>query len=120
MKPEEMNITFGEFVNFVVRVKDNGMFCNEHWETYYKLCHLSAIHYDFSGRFENLETEARYVLEISGLIKNVSFPKVKLSDTSSKIPFSYSQLPNETLNSIMRIFRGHSEMFGYDFPDSIV
>ena len=94
MKPEEMNITFGEFVNFVVRVKDNGMFCNEHWETYDKLCHPSAIHYDFIGRFENLETETCYVLEISGLIKNVSFPKVKLSDTSSKIPFFYSQLPN--------------------------
>ena len=30
MKPEERNITFEEFVNFVVRVKDNGMFCNEH------------------------------------------------------------------------------------------
>ena len=79
------------------------MFYNEHWETYDKLCHPCGIHYDFIGRFENLETEARYVLEISRLIKNVSFPNVKLSDTSSKIPFFYSQLPKETLNNIMRI-----------------
>ena len=116
MKPEETNITFDEFANYVVKVKDGGKFCNEHWQAYDKLCHPCGVNYDFIGRFENLEEEARYVLEISGLNETVSFPRVKNSSTASKIPFFYSQLPKQRLNSILRIFRGDSEMFGYDFP----
>ena len=115
MKPEETNITFDEFANYVVKVKDGGKFCNEHWQPYDKLCHPCGVNYDFIGRFENLE-EARYVLEIYGLNETVSFPRVKNSRTASKITFFYSQLPKQRLNSILRIFRGDSEMFGYDLP----
>lgn len=87
MKPEETNITFDEFANYVVKVKDGGKFCNEHWQAYDKLCHPCGVNYDFIGRFENLEEEARYVLEISGLNETVSFPKVKNSTTSLEILF---------------------------------
>lgn len=119
MTPEETKITFDEFVNYVVKVQDSGMFCNEHWQTYDKLCQPCGINYDFVGRFENLEEEARHVLEISGLNKNVSFPQVKTSNTASKISSFYSQLSKQQLNSILRIFRDDSEMFGYDLPESI-
>jgi len=72
-----------------VNVKDGqGKFCNEHCgQTCDKLCHPCGFYYDFIGRFGNLEKETRYVLEISGLNENVSFPQVKNSSTSSEIPF---------------------------------
>ena len=118
MKPEETNITFNEFVNYVVRIQEGGQFCNEHWQTYDKLCHPCGINYDFIGRFENLEKEAHHVLDISSLKDNVSFPQVRPSNTASKIPFFYSQLPTQLLNRLIRIFRVDSEMFQYDLPKS--
>ncbi|KAJ7384480.1 Carbohydrate sulfotransferase 11 [Desmophyllum pertusum] len=116
-RPEDKNITFDEFVNYVINI-GNG-YWNEHWQTYDKLCHPCAVHYDFIGRFENLEEEARYVL--SGISRNlsVSFPQVNPSNTSTKVPFYYSQIPRERLYKVVQLFGGDSKMFGYDFPKSL-
>ena len=116
--PEDKNITFDEFVNYVINIGDG--YWNEHWQTYDKLCHPCGIHYDFIGRFENLEEEARYVLEtfgISGKL-NISFPQVKPSRTFSKVPFFYSQIPKERLNRVIQLFGDDSEMFGHHLPSS--
>ena len=48
-KPEDKNITFDEFLNYVLHI-GNG-YWNEHWQTYDKLCHPCWVHYDFIGRF---------------------------------------------------------------------
>ena len=115
--PEDKNVTFDEFVNYVINI--GGGYWNEHWKTYDKLCHPCGIHYDFIGRFENLEEEARFVM--SGLIRNltVPFPEVKPSKTSSQISFYYSQIPTERLYRVVRLFGDDSEMFGYDLPASL-
>ena len=117
-KPEDKNITFDEFLNYVVNI-GNG-YWNEHWQTYDKLCHPCEIQYNFIGRFRNLEEEARYVLKISGISRklNISFPQVKPSSTSSKIPFFYSQIRKERLYRVVRLFGDDSLMFGYDLPKS--
>ena len=114
---KDQNVTFDEFVNYVLSI--GGGYWNEHWQTYDKLCRPCAIDYDFVGRFENLELEAPYALRVSGINKNgtkIVFPEIKPSTTASKIPFYFSQLSKETLNSLIQLFRGDSEMFGYHFP----
>ena len=117
--PEDKNVTFDEFLNYVINI-GNG-YWNEHWQTYDKLCHPCAVKYDFIGKFENLKEEAAHVLEISGLSRktNVSFPEVRKSSTSSKIPFFYPQIPRERLFKVIQLFGGDSEMFRYDLPESI-
>ena len=74
-KPEHKNVTFDEFLNYVLHIGKG--YLNEHWQTYDKLCHPCGIQYDFIGKFENLEQEAPYVLEISDIsrVLNVSFPE---------------------------------------------
>ncbi|KAL9986222.1 hypothetical protein ACROYT_G000332 [Oculina patagonica] len=57
--PEDKNITFDEFVNYVINIGDG--YWNEHWKTYDKLCHPCGVHYDFIGKFNNLQEEARYI-----------------------------------------------------------
>ncbi|XP_078353576.1 carbohydrate sulfotransferase 11-like isoform X2 [Oculina patagonica] len=111
--PEDRNVTFDEFIHHVV----DGNW-DDHWAGYDNLCHPCGIHYDFIGKFENLEEEARQLLEISGISrkKNVSFPEVKPSSTSSKIPFYYSQISKERLYRIVQLYGGDSEMFQYDLP----
>ena len=111
-------ITFQQFVNFVVRLHETDEFCNEHWQTFDKLCHPCGIDYDFIGGFENLEKEVRHVFEIPSLKQtNISLPEIKPSKTSSKIPFFlFTAVQAATKNRLIRIFRGDSEMFEYDIP----
>ncbi|XP_022777724.1 carbohydrate sulfotransferase 11-like [Stylophora pistillata] len=116
--PEEKNVKFDEFLNYVLHLGDG--YWNEHWQTYDNLCQPCGIPYDFIGHFENLGQEAQYVLEISGVTKkaNVSFPPVKRSQTSSLVPFFYNQIHKERLYGTMQLFGPDSEMFGYDLPKS--
>lgn len=116
--PEEKNVTFDEFLNYVINI-GNG-YWNEHWQTYDKLCHPCGIQYDFIGRFENLEEESNFVLSGIKRNSNVSFPHVKPSSTPSKLSFYYSQIPKERLDRVLQIFSGDSEMFGYDLPKSVL
>ena len=111
----DKNVTFDEFVQYAI---DTVPRWNEHWQTYDTLCHPCAIHYDFIGKFENLEEEARHFLEISGISEklNLSFPQVKPSSTSSLVPFYYSQIPKERLFRIVQLLASDSEMFQYDLP----
>ena len=65
-----------------------------------------------------ISKKAHYVLKISSLKDGISFPQVKPSNTASKIPFFYSQLPTQLLNRLIRMFCIDSEMFQYDLPNS--
>ncbi|XP_078379463.1 carbohydrate sulfotransferase 11-like isoform X2 [Oculina patagonica] len=115
--PEDKNVTFDEFVNYVINIGDG--YWNEHWKTYDKLCYPCGVHYDFIGRFENLAEEARFVMSGISRKVNVLFPQVIPSSTSSKISFFYSKIPTETFHRVVRLFGDDSEMFGYDLPASL-
>ena len=115
--PEHKNVTFDEFLNFVINIGNS--YWNEHWQTYDKLCHPCAIQYDFIGRFENLEEEASFVLSGIKRKSNISFPHVRPSSTPSKLSLYYSQISRERLDRLLQIFSGDSEMFGYDLPRSV-
>ena len=58
------NITFAEFLQILVEEFNwntkNRM--NEHWRPQYVLCHPCFIDYDFVGRFEHLNDDAKHVL----------------------------------------------------------
>ena len=115
--PEHKNITFDEFLNYVINIGKG--YWNEHWQTYDKLCHPCGIQYDFIGRFENLEEEANFVLSGISRKPGVLFPHVQPSSTLSKLSFYFLQIPRERLDKVLRIFSGDSEMFGYDLPKSV-
>ena len=117
--PEHKNVTFDEFLNYVLHIGKG--YWNEHWQTYDKLCHPCGIQYDFIGKFENLEQEAPYVLEMSGIsrILNISFPEIKPSMTFSKVPFYYSQISKERFYAVLKLFGNDTEMFRYDLPKSL-
>lgn len=114
--PNDKNVTFDEFVQYVGNSRVEGL--DLHWQTYDRLCHPCAVNYDFIGKFENLEEEARHVLEISNISRelNISFPQFRPSNTSLKVPFYYSQIPKERLSKIVQLYAGDSEMFQYDLP----
>ncbi|KAM8931021.1 carbohydrate sulfotransferase 13 [Pelodytes ibericus] len=73
------DVTFEEFLYYLVdpMTQKEEPF-NEHWERVHSLCHPCIVHYDVVGKYETLEEDARYVLQLIGLGDSVKFP------TSSK------------------------------------
>ncbi|XP_052011808.1 carbohydrate sulfotransferase 9 [Apodemus sylvaticus] len=48
-----------------------------HWERVSKLCYPCLINYDFVGKFETLEEDANYFLQLIGAPKELKFPNFK-------------------------------------------
>ncbi|XP_068598689.1 carbohydrate sulfotransferase 11 [Brachionichthys hirsutus] len=73
------DVSFEEFVYYLVdpATQREEPF-NEHWEQVHSLCHPCLIHYNVVGKYETLEQDSSYVLQLAGVDDQVSFP------TSSK------------------------------------
>ncbi|MBN3325839.1 CHSTB sulfotransferase, partial [Atractosteus spatula] len=69
------DVSFEEFVYYLVdpHTQHEEPF-NEHWERVHSLCHPCIIHYDVVGKYETLDQDARYILELAGAEGAVQFP----------------------------------------------
>ncbi|XP_018615764.2 carbohydrate sulfotransferase 11-like isoform X1 [Scleropages formosus] len=69
------DVSFEEFVYYLVdpHTQREEPF-NEHWERIHSLCHPCLIHYDVIGKYETLEQDSRYVLQLAGVDSQVQFP----------------------------------------------
>ncbi|OCT83346.1 hypothetical protein XELAEV_18025885mg [Xenopus laevis] len=67
------DVTFEEFLYYLVDpVTQREEPFNEHWERVHSLCHPCIIHYDVVGKYETLEDDAEYLLQLIGV--GVKFP----------------------------------------------
>ncbi|MGH0145111.1 UNVERIFIED_CONTAM: hypothetical protein FKN15_024466, partial [Acipenser sinensis] len=69
------DVSFEEFVYYLVdpHTQREEPF-NEHWERVHSLCHPCIIHYDVVGKYETLDEDARYILQLAGVSDRVQFP----------------------------------------------
>ncbi|XP_038870664.1 carbohydrate sulfotransferase 11-like [Salvelinus namaycush] len=69
------DVSFEEFVYYLVdpATQREEPF-NEHWERVHSLCHPCLIHYDVVGKYETLEQDSCYVLQLAGVKGQVTFP----------------------------------------------
>ncbi|KAJ8260047.1 hypothetical protein GJAV_G00176460 [Gymnothorax javanicus] len=78
-RPEALDrgddVSFEEFVYYLVdpHTQREEPF-NEHWERVHSLCHPCLIHYDVVGKYETLEQDSHYVLQLAGAEAEVRFP----------------------------------------------
>ncbi|XP_062357314.1 carbohydrate sulfotransferase 9 [Cinclus cinclus] len=69
-------VKFKEFIQYLLDShRPVGM--DIHWEQVSKLCYPCLINYDFIGKFETLEEDANYFLQLVGAPANLKFPKFK-------------------------------------------
>uniref|UniRef100_A0A8B9SIB5 Carbohydrate sulfotransferase n=1 Tax=Anas platyrhynchos TaxID=8839 RepID=A0A8B9SIB5_ANAPL len=67
---------FKEFIQYLLDShRPVGM--DIHWEQVSKLCYPCLINYDFIGKFETLEEDANYFLQLVGAPAELKFPKFK-------------------------------------------
>uniref|UniRef100_H0WNR3 Carbohydrate sulfotransferase n=1 Tax=Otolemur garnettii TaxID=30611 RepID=H0WNR3_OTOGA len=69
-------VKFKEFIHYLLDShRPVGM--DIHWEKVSKLCYPCLINYDFVGKFETLEEDANYFLQLIGAPKELKFPNFK-------------------------------------------
>ncbi|NWV19892.1 CHST9 sulfotransferase, partial [Origma solitaria] len=69
-------VKFKEFIQYLLDShRPVGM--DIHWEQVSKLCYPCLINYDFIGKFETLEEDANYFLQLVGAPADLKFPKFK-------------------------------------------
>ncbi|CAJ1055783.1 carbohydrate sulfotransferase 8-like [Xyrichtys novacula] len=114
-------VTFREFVHYLLDPRRPvGM--DSHWTPVSTLCHPCLIHYDFIGKFENMNSEANFLLRSIGAPPHVTFPDYKDRNpqderTSSSIMRRYFSLLNATERQrVYDFYRMDYLMFSYSKP----
>ena len=114
------DVTFVEFVRFVIDRYNAGETLNNHWATMGTLCDPYDIHYDYIGAFENLADDFEHV---AGIIHDdqcdVQLPISPGSSQKEIVPtlltLEYISLLNrQQLCTIMEIYKADFEYFQYD------
>ncbi|XP_035294956.1 carbohydrate sulfotransferase 9 isoform X4 [Cricetulus griseus] len=114
-------VKFKEFVSYLLDAhRPVGM--DIHWERVSKLCYPCLINYDFIGKFETLEEDASYFLQLIGAPAELKFPTFKdrhSSDerTSAHMVRHYlKDLSPEERQSIYDFYHLDYLMFNYTAP----
>ncbi|XP_058412913.1 carbohydrate sulfotransferase 9 isoform X4 [Diceros bicornis minor] len=95
-------VKFKEFVHYLLDShRPVGM--DIHWEKVSKLCYPCLINYDFVGKFETLEEDANYFLQLIGAPKELKFPNFK--DRHSSDERTNAQVVRQYLKDLTRTER---------------
>ncbi|XP_042664814.1 carbohydrate sulfotransferase 9 isoform X3 [Centrocercus urophasianus] len=114
-------VKFKEFIQYLLDShRPVGM--DIHWEQVSKLCYPCLINYDFIGKFETLEEDANYFLQLVGAPAELKFPRFKdrhSSDerTSAEVVKQYlKELSKEERQLIYDFYYLDYLMFNYTSP----
>ncbi|XP_015857081.3 carbohydrate sulfotransferase 9 isoform X1 [Peromyscus maniculatus bairdii] len=95
-------VKFKEFVYYLLDAhRPVGM--DIHWERVSKLCYPCLINYNFVGKFESLEEDANYFLQLIGAPKELKFPDFK--DRHSSDERTSAQVVRRYLKDLSRAER---------------
>ena len=61
MKMHYGNISFVNFISYVLQQFEVHKYVNEHWKPFYSQCGYCDIDYSFIGRMETFEEDVRYI-----------------------------------------------------------
>ncbi|NXY91147.1 CHST9 sulfotransferase, partial [Alcedo cyanopectus] len=101
-------VKFKEFIQYLLDShRPVGM--DIHWEQVSKLCYPCLINYDFIGKFETLEEDANYFLQLVGAPAELKFPKFK--DRHSSDERTNAQVVRQYLKELSK----EERQLTYDF-----
>lgn len=117
------NVTFAEFVRYVLWEREHRAPVDVHWRPQYDVCRPCHIKYDYLGYYETMHNDAKDVLRKIAAGSGVEFP---LGDIDNPLPHSNKYLElfqNVTVSDLRRIidfYANDYKVFGYKIPDAIL
>uniref|UniRef100_A0A8C3S8L9 Carbohydrate sulfotransferase n=1 Tax=Chelydra serpentina TaxID=8475 RepID=A0A8C3S8L9_CHESE len=101
-------VKFKEFIRYLLdSQRPVGM--DIHWEQISKLCYPCLINYDFIGKFETLEEDANYFLQLIGAPAELKFPNFKDRHSADE------RTNMEVVRQYLKELSGTERQLTYDF-----
>ncbi|XP_046905673.1 carbohydrate sulfotransferase 14 [Hypomesus transpacificus] len=113
------DVTFTEFVRYLLDEDVERM--NEHWMPIYNLCQPCAVSYDFIGSYEQLESDAEFVLKRIGAPPHVHFPERQTwykPVTTETLHYYLCSLPQKLLRELLPKYILDFSLFTYPLPNT--
>ena len=121
-------LTLSQFVEFLTLSNYpkqlNPLLFDKHWDTYYNLCDVCSIEYDYVVYFEDMAVDGKHVLRALGWPEDhvTRAPKINQRTIRGQQsgPYSvrfpeYGQLNPELLAKLLKLYEVDMELFGYTF-----
>ncbi|XP_035217032.1 carbohydrate sulfotransferase 11-like isoform X2 [Stegodyphus dumicola] len=114
------DVRFVEFIQYItsLKVDDWKKAFNEHWRPIFDLCFPCHVNYDFVGKYETLESDAKYILEKTGISKYVQFPdrlqSYKKTPTRNVMQTYYRNISTELHRKLFEIYKEDFTLFEYE------
>ena len=113
------NITWHEWVQYLTDPQERSGF-DDHWQEIYQMCSPCKIHYDYIGKLETVNDDAKYMLTNLELDDKVSYPaKANSHPTNSSKTYDtfFGDLTVDKLKQLWNVYHLDFELFGYPKPD---
>ena len=117
VKANGTDVTFTEFIKYIIASNQANRLLNVHWTPYHRLCQPCQIKYDFVGKFETLEADANWVIsKVSGKKCPFRFPSENLSPRMSikSVMRYYRDLGANVMSDLYDMFQSDFDMFSYE------
>ncbi|XP_077992531.1 carbohydrate sulfotransferase 11-like [Glandiceps talaboti] len=117
------DVTFPEFIQYILDRTDAPERFNMHWRPQYLNCDVCNQHFDIIGKFESIQDDALYVLNRINASQRIHFPKLERSashvtnSSRDDIYSSYfSYVSRENITNLYKLYELDFKLFGYEFP----
>ena len=116
------NVTFAQFVHYVVWNHKHNVEANHHWRSQYDLCQPCHINYDSIGYYETLHDDVDYILGKIGVGQNIHL--VPRSKDTKQISSNYylnlfDAVPTSDIVGLLDMYNKDYKVFGYELPERI-
>ena len=119
-----LEVTFEEFLRFVLGRDSFGTFADAHWMRFVERCDPCGIEYDFIGHMETLAEDAEYIfkeifqsnLNVTESLDPSYGPSATIHALVKPVVFStyYDEVPDSVIQGIRDYLSVDAEMFGYN------
>ena len=118
------DITFAEFIRYIVQTGKYKGFFDEHWRPMYQLAYPCIVKYDFIGKFETLHEDIQYVLNKAyGLneVDDTPFKNISRSTNYSVVADFFKEIPQSDINQLREVYALDFQLFDYstDIPKNV-
>jgi len=121
------NVTFAEFVRYVLDEHAAGRVLDRHWIPQNELCRVCQLRWDFIGHHETLHKDADYVVSKlksrimdvgqRGRVANITFPADSGRRKSSEfLQQMYASVPAAHVKALYRLYADEYALFGFKHP----
>jgi len=123
------DVTFAEFVRYILDEHAEGKVVDRHWLPQSKLCSVCDPQFDFIGHYETLNSDVEFVVSklksrIHGqqqreLVEHITFLADSHSETSDLMKQMYLTIPAQHIQALYKLYAVDYALFGYEHPDVI-